>query len=100
MKLVVLSVSLALAVAGCKDEPKKSIGGTAQGEVLPGTVSDEMLPLDSVKSQPPLAPKVEGGTKSDAKDDKPAAKPKSGSSAAAQPDEAEPAAEQEPAAED
>jgi hypothetical protein len=28
---------------------------SASGEVLPGTISDNMLPLDKVTSQPPLA---------------------------------------------
>lgn len=28
---------------------------TASGEVLEGTISDAMLPLDTVRSQPPLA---------------------------------------------
>lgn len=60
-------VLVALALTACQDEPRKATGGTAQGEVLPGSVSDAMLPLDTVKSQAPLAPKVEGGDKSDAK---------------------------------
>ena len=57
-----------LALTACKGEPKKDAGaGTAQGEVLPGSASDAMLPLDTVKSQAPLAPKSEGGKASDAK---------------------------------
>ena len=28
----------------------------ALGEILPGSASDAMLPLDTVRSQPPLAP--------------------------------------------
>ncbi|MFA7603670.1 MAG: hypothetical protein WCY29_11740 [Novosphingobium sp.] len=44
-----------LALAACKGE-KKPAEGTAQGEVLPGSISDAMLPLDTVRSQPPLAP--------------------------------------------
>ena len=40
---------------------------TAQGEVLPGAASDAMLPLDTVKSQAPLAPKAEGSDGGDAK---------------------------------
>ena len=52
----------ALTLAACKDEPKKPAGpGTAQGEVLPGSVSDAMLPLDTVRSHAPLAPGSEGG---------------------------------------
>ncbi|MCC6926350.1 hypothetical protein [Novosphingobium sp.] len=56
-----------LALAACKGEQAKETGGKAQGEVLPGSVSDAMLPLDTVKSQAPLAPKAEGGDKGDAK---------------------------------
>ena len=83
---------LALALSACKGEPKKETGGTAQGEILPGSTSDAMLPLDTVKSQAPLAPKSEGGDKADPKkaDKKadPAAK------------EAAPAEEEAPAAAD
>ena len=62
MKLgLVLAASL-LALGACKGDAKKDAGaGTAQGEVLPGSTSDAMLPLDTVKSQAPLAPKSEGG---------------------------------------
>lgn len=34
---------------------------TAGGEVLPGSASDAMLPLDSVRSEPPLAEPSEAG---------------------------------------
>jgi hypothetical protein len=57
-----------IALAGCKGDAKKDAGaGKAQGEVLPGSASDAMLPLDTVKSQAPLAPKSEGGEGSDTK---------------------------------
>ena len=46
----------ALALAGCQGETKTPSGGGAQGEILPGSASDAMLPLDTVRSQPPLAP--------------------------------------------
>ena len=55
-------------LGGCKGEPKPDAGaGTAQGEVLPGAASDAMLPLDTIKSQAPLAPKAEGSDGGDAK---------------------------------
>ena len=56
---------LALLLTACGgDKAKKAEGaGTAQGEVLPGSVSDAMIPLDSVKSQAPLAPKTESSGK-------------------------------------
>lgn len=88
MRARVTIICLALALAACKGEEKKAVGGTASGEVLPGSVSDAMLPLDTVKSQAPLAPKVEGSDKASAKPGKDAAKPS-----------AKPAAEQEAPAE-
>lgn len=51
----------ALALSGCKGESKRETGGTAGGEILPGSASDAMLPYDTVRSQAPLAPKEEGG---------------------------------------
>ena len=48
----------ALALGGCQAEKKAAVQGTAGGEVLPGSVSDAMLPVDSLRSQPPLAPKT------------------------------------------
>ena len=65
-----------LCLSGCKGEPKPAAAaGTAQGEVLPGAASDAMLPLDTVKSQAPLAPKSEGGEAGDAKTVKKGDKP-------------------------
>ena len=62
MKHGLIVAATLLALAGCKGEARKDAGaGTAQGEVLPGSTSDAMLPLDTVKSQAPLAPKSEGG---------------------------------------
>lgn len=48
---------LPLALTACK---KAATEKTAQagGEVLPGSASDAMLPMDTVTSQPPLAPKT------------------------------------------
>lgn len=88
---------LALALAACKGEPKKETGGTAQGEILPGSTSDAMLPLDTVKSQAPLAPKVEGGDKADPKKADQKADPAAGEAAPAEEDV--PAAAEEPAGE-
>lgn len=50
-----LSLMVALALAGCGKSDDATKAAPA-GEVLPGSVSDAMLPLDTVKSQPPLAP--------------------------------------------
>jgi len=45
-----------LALAACGGDPAPSAdGGSASGEVLEGSISDAMLPLDTVQSQsPPL----------------------------------------------
>lgn len=64
MKKAQISALLALAVAACNGDAKKDEGaGTASGEVLPGSASDAMIPLDQVKSQAPLAPKAESSDK-------------------------------------
>lgn len=61
-------VVLALALAACKGEQKPQGAGSAQGEILPGSASDAMIPYDTVRSQAPLAPKPAASGKSDAKD--------------------------------
>ena len=89
LRLVLVAVLIGLAVVGCQEKKQAAPShATAVGEVLPGSVSDAMLPVDTVRSQPPLAPKTEP---SGAKPDKAHAsgKPASGSSEAA----VEPAAE-------
>jgi hypothetical protein len=45
-----------LLLAGCGggSDSDKADKRTASGEVLEGTISDAMLPLETVKSQPPL----------------------------------------------
>ena len=57
MRLVALA-ALPLALAACQGEKKPAEARTAQGEILDGSVSDAMLPLDTVRSQPPLAPEA------------------------------------------
>jgi hypothetical protein len=41
-------------LAACGDKPSRNDGRAASGEVLEGTISDEMLPVDRVRSEPPL----------------------------------------------
>lgn len=55
-RLLVLAL-LPLAPAACK-EAREQGAGTAEGEILPGSASDAMLPLDTVRSQAPLAPQA------------------------------------------
>jgi hypothetical protein len=50
-----LACALALALAAC-GERKADEGGNAVSEVLPGSASDAMIPYDTLRSQPPLAP--------------------------------------------
>jgi hypothetical protein len=58
MKRVVL-LFLPLALAGCEDKPAAPArqGGEASGEVLAGSISDAMIPLERLESQAPLAPR-------------------------------------------
>ena len=52
-------LAVCLAVAGCKQGAKET-GGQAAGNILPGSTSDAMIPLDQVRSEPPLAPAGSG----------------------------------------
>jgi hypothetical protein len=53
--------ALPLALAACQGETAQQ--STAEGEVLPGSASDAMLPYDTVRSQPPLAPVAQASGK-------------------------------------
>lgn len=55
--------ALTLALAACQGEKKPADGGNAQGEILPGSASDAMLPLNTLRSQPPLAPQTQAAGK-------------------------------------
>ena len=88
-----LALSLGLALSGCGEDRKAAGAGTAEGEVLPGSASDAMLPLDTVKSQAPLAPKSESSGKTETKDEaKPATSART-EAAAPDPEAAPPAEE-------
>ena len=52
-------IAVSLTLAGCQKERGPTDAKVAGGEVLPGSASDAMLPLDTVRSQAPLAPKSE-----------------------------------------
>ena len=53
------ALALCVLLAACGDAAEDDDGRTAGGQVLEGSISDSMLPLDTVRSQPPLA-KVTG----------------------------------------
>ena len=98
---ILILLPLAL-LAACKDEVADDTGRAASGEVLEGTISDAMLPLDRVTSEPPLED-PEAFAKAQEKADSPAAtgSPGAETEEVEAPDsEAEPAAEPAPAAED
>lgn len=59
---------LALALAACGSGKKDEGAGKAAGEILPASASDAMIPLDTVRSQAPLAPRPEGDGKAKAAD--------------------------------
>ena len=52
----ILASAAVVATLGACHQAQKSGHGTVSGEILPGSVSDAMLPYDTVKSKPPLAP--------------------------------------------
>ena len=69
MKALLLAAAAGL-LSGCGDEAESGQvaddGRAAAGEVLEGSISDDMLSYDSLRSQPPLAelsdiPESEGG---------------------------------------
>ena len=53
-RLAIATIAVAL-LAACGEEAPSEDSRAATGEVLEGTISDAMLPLDQVRSQPPLA---------------------------------------------
>lgn len=60
---VIVIAPLALAACGSSTEKKGKDQRTAAGQILPGSISDSMIPYDTVHSQPPLAPKATGSGK-------------------------------------
>ncbi|MCL6250881.1 hypothetical protein M3P36_07485 [Altererythrobacter sp. KTW20L] len=49
------AAALLVLLAACTDDaPVEETGGSASGEILPGSISDEMIASDTLQSQPPL----------------------------------------------
>lgn len=77
-------LTLCLILAGCEDQAAAPAeqGGTAAGEVLGGSISDAMIPLEQLESQAPLAPR-QGPTASDVDAEQPEIVPAAGVEGAA-----------------
>lgn len=69
MNKAIPAALLALALAGCGEKGGKEQGGKAEGQILPASVSDAMIPVDQVRSQAPLAPQSGSGKKEDKAED-------------------------------
>ena len=85
----------ALLLAGCNGDQAPAEEGAASGEILPGSISDAMIPTDTVQSQPPLMapePAGAGATPEDGAEGE-----ESASEDDAAPDAAAPAQEDAPA---
>ena len=52
----ILAILVLTATLGACHQGQKAGHGEVSGQILPGSVSDAMLPYDSVKSKAPLAP--------------------------------------------
>jgi hypothetical protein len=53
---ILASAALVAMLGACHREEKATGHGTVSGEILPGSISDAMLPYDAVKSKAPVAP--------------------------------------------
>ena len=94
-------LALGLLLAACNDAPAGDDSRSASGEVLEGTISDAMLPVERVQSEPPLddPEAFAEAQESAAEASGAAAESEEGEAAEAEAPEAEDAAEAQPAAE-
>jgi hypothetical protein len=94
-----LILALPLALAACEqqaaDAPAEQ-GKAAAGEVLPGSISDAMIPLEQLDSQAPLAPRQERPVGEDIDAEQPEVTPLPGVEGAPAAEPAVPAADQPP----
>ncbi|MEO0057229.1 MAG: hypothetical protein RIT17_675 [Pseudomonadota bacterium] len=79
MKRAAILALCLMAAAGCTDQAAAPAeqGGEAAGEVLGGSISDAMIPLEQLESQPPLAPR-QGPTPADLDAEQPVVTPADG----------------------
>ena len=71
----VTAILLGLAACGEQQEPAETTAGDASGEVLEGSISDAMIPLEQLRSSPPIEVPVErsqGGASAAPAEDEPA----------------------------
>jgi len=54
-RILALSLILGLTVTGCNKKADDSAAAAATGEVLPGSISDAMIDLDTSTASPPMA---------------------------------------------
>ena len=55
-RIALFASALAFALAACGSEKADPNAKAAGGEILPGTISDSMINLDTSTATPPLAP--------------------------------------------
>jgi hypothetical protein len=55
MRAAIIAPVAVLLLAACGEDaaPEAAQGGAASGEVLPGSISDDMIPTDALRSQGP-----------------------------------------------
>ncbi len=90
--VLMLAAAALLVLPACSKKPETQ--AQAGGEILEGSISDAMLPLDTATSQPPLAPKTVNKADSTG-DDKETAEDEKPDAPAAEPAPKAPAAEAE-----
>lgn len=56
LRSIGVAAVLAVALSACHSQQKAG-HGEVSGQILPGSISDAMLPYDAVKSKAPLAPR-------------------------------------------
>jgi hypothetical protein len=86
IRFLLASACLIATLSACHQQQKAG-HGEVSGQILPGSVSDAMLPYDAVKSKPPLAPREADGQGDNAAGDNAAdSADKAGSSDSAAPE--------------
>lgn len=93
LRTALFTTALAITLTACGSEKTDPNAKAAGGEILPGTISDSMINLDTSTAEPPLAPTRSKKSEAAEKDE-----PTSGDASAAADNQAEPPAAEKPAA--